>query len=152
MYSPLPPVVRAPGEGRYVFVPGARITFTAIATETGGRFELYEVILEPLRGSAERHVHQHMDELIHVTHGEAEVALGDRMVAARAGSTVFIPRGLPHVVFNRGQGPTTMLVQWSPSGHRDQYFERLAKLTSGPLAPPRTQLDDLGRRFDELPA
>lgn len=151
MHSTLPPLVRAPGEGRHVFVPGARVTFTASAAETGGRFELYELDLEPGGAPPQRHVHQQMDELIHVLRGELEITIGDRHVAARAGATLLIPRSVHHSVENRGPGTATALFQWSPSGHRDQYFERLSKLTSGPVAASPVQLADLGRRFDEFP-
>lgn len=152
MSQTLPVLVRARGDGRTVTVRHARITFTATTAETGGRFELYEVVLEPEASPLRRHVHLQMDELIVVTAGEVEAIVGDRQLQVRAGTTLFIPRGTPHGWTNRGPAEATLLLHYSPSGHREQYFERLARLTGGALPPSIEQLDDLGRRFDELPA
>lgn len=152
MHSTLTPIVRATGEGRQVVVGAQRITFTATAAETGGRFELYDFAFEPTESPLVRHLHLHMDELLHVTSGELEVAIGTRVLAARTGSTIFIPRGIAHGFLNRGPGRASALVQFTPSGLRDQFFERLSKLTGGPIPATSSQLADLGRRFDELSA
>ncbi len=151
MPQTLPTLVRLPGEGRQVVVRHARITFTATAADTGGRFELYAITLAPDSAPLARHVHLQMDELVHVTGGELEAVIGDRHLRAREGTTLFIPRGTAHAYANRGPQPATLLQHFSPSGHREQYYERLARLTGGALPPTEAQLADLGRRFDEVP-
>lgn len=152
MSQTLPVLVRTRGDGRTVTVRHARITFTATTAETGGRFELYDVTLDADAAPLRRHVHLQMDELIVVTAGEVEAIVGDRLLQLRAGTTLFIPRGTPHGWTNRGPAPATLLLHYSPSGHREQYFERLSRLSGGALPPTADQLDDLGRRFDEIPA
>jgi mannose-6-phosphate isomerase-like protein (cupin superfamily) len=147
----LPPLVRTPDEGRQVTVRRARITFTATAADTGGRFELYGITLAPDEAPLVRHVHLQMDELVHVTSGELDAIIGDRRLRAREGTTFFIPRGVPHAYANRGPGPAAFLQHFSPSGHREQYYERLARLTGGTLPPTDAQLAELGRCFDEVP-
>jgi mannose-6-phosphate isomerase-like protein (cupin superfamily) len=151
MSQSLPPLVRPRGEGRTVALPHGRVTFTATTADTGGRFELYEVVLEYDGSPLRRHVHLQMDELIVVMDGDLEARIGDRSLRLQPGTTLFIPRGTPHSWANRGRMPATVLLHYSPSGQREQYFERLSRLVGGPLPPSPEQLDDLARRFDEAP-
>lgn len=47
-------------------------------------------------GPATMHVHREDDEAWHVLEGELRFRFGDRTEAAPAGSTVFVPAGVPH--------------------------------------------------------
>lgn len=152
MSQSLPVLVRPRGEGRTIALPNGRVTFTATTADTGGRFELYEVVLEADHAPLRRHLHLQMDELIVVLSGDLEAVVGTRELRLQPGTTVFIPRGTPHAWANRGRTPATVLLHYSPSGQREQYFERLGRLVGGALPPTQAQLDELARRFDEQPA
>ena len=151
MSQSLPALIRHRGEGRTVPMPTGSVTFTATTADTGGRFELYELTLEPDQRPLRRHVHQQMEEMIIVAAGELDAVVGERQMRLQPGSTLFIPRGQPHAWGNRGRTPATVLLHFSPSGQREQYFERMARLLGGSLPPTQSQLDDLARRFDEQP-
>jgi Cupin domain len=47
-------------------------------------------------GPATLHVHHEDDEAWHVLEGELRFRFGDRVEVAQAGSTVFVPAGVPH--------------------------------------------------------
>jgi len=151
MTQGLPALIRHRGEGRTLPLPTGRVTFTATTADTGGRFELYELDLDPDQRPLRRHVHQQMEEMIIVVDGELDAVVGERQMRLHAGSTLFIPRGLPHAWANRGRSSATVLLHYTPSGQREQYFERMARLLGGSLPPTQAQLDDLARRFDEQP-
>lgn len=47
-------------------------------------------------GPATMHVHHEDDEAWHVLEGELRFRFGDRTETAAAGSTIFVPAGIPH--------------------------------------------------------
>ena len=62
------------------------------------------------------HSHPHTDESFFVADGEATFLLGDRELRMTAGGFVFVPRGMPHTVWNSGEGPVLGLITISPGG------------------------------------
>ena len=62
------------------------------------------------------HVHPNTDEGFYVAEGELTFRLGDREVAAGAGSCVFVPRGVVHTARNSGPGPMRGMIILSPGG------------------------------------
>ena len=62
------------------------------------------------------HVHPHTDEAFYVAEGELTFTLSGEEVVARAGTFVFVPRGLAHTARNSGSGPMRGLIILSPGG------------------------------------
>jgi mannose-6-phosphate isomerase-like protein (cupin superfamily) len=58
----------------------------------------------PPRLIAPPHVHHRDDEAWYVLEGTLRVRVGNDEVEARAGSSVFVPRGTPHTYWNPGPG------------------------------------------------
>lgn len=56
------------------------------------------------------HVHHNDDEAWYVLEGALCVQMGEKVVEARAGSGVLVPRGTPHTYWNPGPGPTRYLL------------------------------------------
>src|ERR1700756_38341 len=63
---------------------------------------------DPPRLIAPLHVHHRDDEAWYVLEGALRLQVGDTVVEAPAGSSVFVPRGTPHTYWN----PTTGLVRY----------------------------------------
>ena len=63
---------------------------------------------DPPRLIAPLHIHHRDDEAWYVLEGTLRVQVGDTVVEAPAGSSVFVPRGTPHTYWN----PTTGLVRY----------------------------------------
>ena len=72
----------------------------------------------PPRLIAPRHIHHADDEAWYVLEGVLRVQVGDDVVEARAGSSVFVPRGTPHTYWNPGPGPTRYLLIMSGNIYR----------------------------------
>jgi len=64
----------------------------------------------PPRLIAPRHVHYSDDEAWYVLEGSLRVQAGADEVEARAGCSVFVPRGTPHTYWNPGPGRVRYLL------------------------------------------
>lgn len=56
------------------------------------------------------HVHHNDDEAWYVLEGTLCIQMGEKVVEARAGSGVLVPRGTPHTYWNPGPGLTRYLL------------------------------------------
>lgn len=61
---------------------------------------------------AKLHYHARTDEVYYVISGHGRMVLGDQEIDVRAGSVVYIPRGLPH----KAVGQITILTVCIPRG------------------------------------
>jgi mannose-6-phosphate isomerase-like protein (cupin superfamily) len=67
------------------------------------------------------HTHPNTDETFYVAEGDATFQLGDREVPATAGCLVFVPRGMPHTVWNSGEGPLRGVIIVSPGSAEHEF-------------------------------
>jgi mannose-6-phosphate isomerase-like protein (cupin superfamily) len=84
------------------------------------------------------HVHYADDEAWHVLEGTLTFRFRDRTVEAPAGTTVFVPAGVPHSYFEAA-GPTRYLIILTP---------RLRDLIAALHAAPFDQHGEVMRRFE----
>ena len=79
---------------------------TAPFSASGNSFSVHE-----WRGSgpATLHVHRSDDEAWHVLDGELTFRYSDRTETARAGTTVFVPAGVPHT-YTAGAGARYLII------------------------------------------
>jgi hypothetical protein len=101
----------------------------------GRSFELYE-----WSGSGPDYLHVHFadDEAWHVLEGTLTFRFRDRQVEAAAGTTVFVPAGVPHSYFEAA-GPTRYLIMLTP---------RLRELIAALHGAPRERHDAIMRQYD----
>lgn len=102
---------------------------------TGTSFDVHEWSGS---GPGYLHVHYADDEAWHVLEGTLTFRFRDKQVKAEAGTTVFVPAGVPHDYFE-SQGPARYLIILTP---------RLRELISALEAAPREQHNDIMRRFE----
>ena len=102
---------------------------------TGTSFDVHEWSGS---GPGYLHVHHADDEAWHVLEGTLAFRLGDREVEAPAGTTVFVPAGVPHDYYE-SQGPSRYLIILTP---------RLRDLISALEAAPREQHGEIMHRFE----
>lgn len=79
--------------------------------DAGGGFD-------PPRLIAPRHVHRSDDEAWYVLEGVLRVQVGADEVEARAGASVFVPRGTPHTYWNPGPERTRYLLVMTANIYR----------------------------------
>lgn len=111
--------------------PGARQRMAA----NGQSFDIHEWSGS---GPDYLHVHHADDEAWHILEGTLTFRFVDRQVEAPAGTTVFVPAGVPHAYFE-ADGPTRYLIVMTP---------RLRDLVAALHAAPREQHHAIMRRFD----
>ena len=101
----------------------------------GGSFDVYE-----WSGSGPEYLHVHYsdDEAWHVLEGTLTFKFKDRVEEVSAGSTVFVPAGVPHTYFE-AHGPTRYLIILTP---------RLRELISALHAAPFQEHKEIMHRFD----
>jgi mannose-6-phosphate isomerase-like protein (cupin superfamily) len=84
------------------------------------------------------HVHYADDEAWHILEGTLTFRFIDRQVEAPAGTTVFVPAGVPHAYYE-AVGPTRYLIIMTP---------RLRDLIAALHAAPREQHNAIMRGFE----
>jgi len=102
---------------------------------SGQTFDIYE-----WRGSGPDylHVHHHDDEAWHVLDGTLTFRFNDQQVEAPAGTTVYVPAGVPHSYFDP-VGTARYLIIVTP---------RLRELIAALHSAPHAQHHEIMRRFD----
>ncbi|HEX8833456.1 MAG TPA: cupin domain-containing protein [Abditibacteriaceae bacterium] len=124
-----------PGDGRKLNVLGDNQTVRLTGKDTGGLFSLVEQTNPPGVGIP-LHLHKNEDELFHIIEGSMEFKVGGETTVATAGTTVFLPRNVPHEFMTVGDVPVKTMVMVFPSG-AEEMFEELHALPPGPPDMPR---------------
>lgn len=106
-----------------------------IIAAMGQSFDIYE---SSGSGPDYMHVHHADDEAWHLLEGTLTFRFQDRQVDASAGTTVFVPAGVPHSYFDP-HGTARYLIIMTP---------RLRGLISALHLAPRPEHDEIMRRFD----
>ena len=109
------------GEGDAFSAVGDVYRVLASGDQTGGAYALSEIRVSPGNGPPP-HVHSRDDEAFFVLEGEITFQIGDEKIAARPGTFIQGPRGIPHTFKNPGTSPARMLAFVMPSG-----FENFVK-------------------------
>lgn len=131
------------GSGHSLKVLGDHMTVRLAAEDTGGRFTLVEQANEPGTGIP-MHVHEREDELFHVLEGQMEFRVGAELMTATAGTTVFLPRNVPHTWMVVGSAPAKTLLSIFPGGAENMWQE-LSDLPAGP--PDMQQVVEICARY-----
>ena len=117
-----------PGAGEQLSVIGDRQTIKLDGSHTNGAFALIEQNNEP-GTSIPKHFHTQEDEIFYVLEGEMEFTVSTETIVATAGTTVFLPKGIPHS-FKVGEKGARALVMLQPAG-TEKLFRELNKLPPG---------------------
>lgn len=117
-----------PGAGEKLSVIGDRQTIKLDGSHTNGAFALVEQNNEP-GTSIPEHFHTQEDEIFYVLEGEMEFTVSKEKILAAAGTTVFLPKGVPHS-FKVGGSGARALVMLQPAG-TEKMFRELSGLPAG---------------------
>jgi mannose-6-phosphate isomerase-like protein (cupin superfamily) len=103
--------------------------------DTQGAVAVVRVYVPPGAGAAP-HVHSREDELFLVVRGHYRFRHGDEEVDAPAGTTIYMPKGVPHTFRNIGDEAGEHLVTLVPGG-LEKYFREVS--AAGLRAPRDSQ-------------
>jgi mannose-6-phosphate isomerase-like protein (cupin superfamily) len=121
----LPFIVKAGDDRRTgrLRVAGAEISVKISSEDTGGAYNVFEGVTPPLSGPP-LHCHRSQDEWWYIVSGEFRFRVGEEIIFASTGDTVFAPRGVPHTFQNIGEQDGVTLTTAVPGG-LDTFFEEL---------------------------
>lgn len=101
--------------------------FTKISTlDTNGDLYVFESTRIKNGGPA-LHYHYEQDEWWYVLQGEFIIKIGDQVFAAKAGDSVFGPRGVPHVWAKVGENEGKLLMIFQPAGKMEEFFKAVSE-------------------------
>jgi len=112
--------------GKTVNVFGKPITIRIRGRDTGGVLSVVESHDAPGDGPPP-HIHHREDETFQILEGEYEFMVGGKTIPAKAGTTLFAPRGIPHTYRYLGQTPGRLMCVITPAGF-EGFFEEIGAL------------------------
>ena len=133
------------GEGTVITVPGSKITIKLRGEETGSSFSLAE--FELYGQGPPRHYHSNIDETVYVIDGEMNILLGEEIFKVKAGSFVFIPRGIVHTVGLIDSKPCKFLSTFSPPGF-EKFFEEAKNLDASDVQSFYSKGEALAKKYE----
>lgn len=117
---------------------GNTILFAADTADTGGAFALLDYELAPGFAALPPHCHQHEDEAIFILEGALWIRIGEGERLVGQGEFVFLPRGIAHAAYNRGDVPARFMLVVTPAGFEQCYHELEAHVEGGaPISAER---------------
>jgi len=105
--------------GRKFFAPGPVLQQKLTSSDTGGQFSFHYSEVQPGFGPP-MHIHSLEDEVFYVLEGQIQFTVGNEIVMATAGTTVFAPRGVKHTF--KGLGETTSKMLGIATGSKLERF------------------------------
>jgi quercetin dioxygenase-like cupin family protein len=107
--------------------------FLVPAAATGGALSVFRATM-PMGFGPPRHIHTREDEVFVVEDGEALFDVDGRILTAGPGTTVFMPRGVPHTF--RVQSPVSRMLGLMTPGGFEALFRNLGVAAGGRRLPP----------------
>lgn len=116
-----------PGQGSvWEMEAGRPTTFKLLSEQTGESIAVFEEEV-PVGGGTPVHIHPTSDEVIYILTGEFTVKLGEELSDCRAGTCIFIPRGMAHAWRNSGSEAGKAIYIFTPA-QGAKIFENLRLL------------------------
>jgi quercetin dioxygenase-like cupin family protein len=107
--------------------------FLVPAYATGGTLSVFRATM-PEGFSPPRHIHTREDEVFLVVKGEVLFDIDGRFLRGEPGTTVFMPRGVPHTF--RVQSPSAVMLGVMTPGAFEQLFRTLSVPAAERTLPP----------------
>lgn len=108
--------------GNQVNVLGIPIFIRIHGRDTGGVLSVVESHDQP-GGGPPPHVHHREDETFLILEGDYEFMVAGETIPAKAGDTLFAPRGIPHTYHCTSKGGGKLSVVLTPAGFEDFFAE-----------------------------
>jgi len=135
------PVVIPSGEGNLI----NNIRFKVTSHDSGGACSVFEAEQAPGE-SLLPHVHRYEDEIVYVIEGEVEFMIDGQTYRALPGTTVYLPKLIPHGFRIVGTKKAKTLWVVIPGGFEKMAEEMSSLPSDGPLYVEK--MVEIGRRYD----
>lgn len=127
------PILRHADAGDVIWAMGNRFTLKLRSAETGGALSMLEV-LAPVGSAPPLHTHHREAEVFVLFEGSMIYRAGDETFELKPGSSIYLPRGLPHAFRVVGPDPARFLALTFPGGLENLY-EEIGRPAPGPGLP-----------------
>jgi quercetin dioxygenase-like cupin family protein len=122
-------IVTAEDAQKFIVI-GDNQTIRLTGADTNGAYTLIEQCNVAGIG-VPPHVHANEDETFHIAEGQVTFTVDGQEIVADAGTTVFVPRGVPHSFMTTGEGTNRVFLIISPPG-LEAMFQEMHQLPAGP--------------------
>jgi mannose-6-phosphate isomerase-like protein (cupin superfamily) len=127
------------------------VTFLKTRHETGGVFDLFELIMPAFHRVPLPHIHRKYDETIFGVDGSLTWTLDGKPTEVRRGVTLFIPRGTPHSYANPTHTPGRVLCLQTPGVMGPEYYLEIAALYLKSRHPDLARIGAVMSRYGVVP-
>ena len=127
------------------------VTFLKTRHETGGVFDLFELIMPAFHRVPLPHIHRKYDETIFGVDGSMTWTLDGKPTEVRRGVTLFIPRGTPHSYANPTHTPGRVLCLQTPGVMGPEYYLEIAALYRTNSHPDLAGIGAIMSRYGVVP-
>ncbi|GGY86835.1 cupin domain-containing protein [Streptomyces nitrosporeus] len=111
---------------------GGSTHYLATSETTHGEFGLYRINMGPRAGGPATHFHRTISESFFILDGTVRIYDGERWTDAAEDDFVYVPQGGLHAFRNDSDAPASMLLLFTPGAPREEYFEKVAKVSDWP--------------------
>lgn len=137
----------ATGEGHRIHVLGSEIKVRISSDDTAGRFTVFEAEI-PAHSGPPLHSHPHQDEWWYIVEGDFRFVVDGFEVRAKAGDTLFAPKGSRHTFQNLTAQPGRLVTTVVPGGI-DTFFEEIQHAAPEGTAPNPAALMPIFRKYGQ---
>ncbi|HKW77110.1 MAG TPA: cupin domain-containing protein [Terriglobales bacterium] len=121
------PVLVDRGSGEHVKVIGDEQVIKLDSSQTGGTLAIIEQSYRPGAG-VPLHFHTQEDAVFYIVQGHMDFTVGGKAISAAIGSTVLLPRGIPHCSKAGPLGAKALVVLFPGGG--EKMFRELDSIPS----------------------
>jgi quercetin dioxygenase-like cupin family protein len=132
-------------QGRQVLRAFGQEGHVLVSSEQTGRAFCIMRFFTPPGADTPPHTHQNEDETFIIESGEVEVNVGGKLVRARTGDTVYLPKKIPHAPKKISDGTLQVVVVCVPGGF-DEFFAACAEEWAKPH-PEMSAIVQIAARF-----
>jgi quercetin dioxygenase-like cupin family protein len=115
-------VMREAGSSRATWAMGSLFEHLVESAETDGAFAM-AVVTQPPGVATPLHRHTREAEVFYVLEGTLTYRAGDETFELSQGSSIYLPRGVPHAFRIRGEAPARLIALTLPGGLMALYDE-----------------------------
>lgn len=148
--SEWPAVMRGASGNDAFWSMGNRFTVRLSSVESAGALTMLEVVA-PAGAGPPLHVHHREAEVFYVLEGRMTYRAGDQSYELGPGSSIYLPRDVPHAFRVTGDAPARFLALTTPGGI-EALYEQLRRLPDGDGLPAGPSAEEIGRWTQTAPA
>ncbi|MFC4807707.1 cupin domain-containing protein [Paenibacillus sp. GCM10023250] len=103
-------------------MPGEQMAIRIHSSQVGGAITVIEARVPALIGPP-KHIHKEREEVFEILEGTFRFQVGEEEFEATPGTSVVVPRGIPHAWANVGHDTGRILFTFAPGGIDDFFLE-----------------------------